>query len=127
MNYQDWYTDTVDVFRIQPETNGALTRNHREQVLAGVACRVFQIDAPSIRMNQTAAAEEQQDWLQCDNTVDIRAGDELLIHRGAKLGAKTPVIRAFAASPNYFFEPFGAVVPGLAHQEIRLLQQERVS
>lgn len=33
---------------------------------------------------------------------------------------------AYAANPNHFFEPFGAVIPGLAHQEIPLLQEERV-
>ena len=39
---------------------------------------------------------------------------------------EVPDIRAFAADPNLYYEPFGAVIPGLAHQEIRLLQEERV-
>lgn len=69
---------------------------------------------------------DQKDWLQCDNEVDIQAGDELIIHRGAVLGKSIPDIRAFASGPNHFFDPFGAIMPGLAHQEIRLLQQERV-
>ena len=56
--------------------------------------------------------------------VDIQPGDQLIIHRGAVLGRTAPDIRAFAADPNYYFEPFGAIMPGLAHQEIRLLQQE---
>ena len=77
-------------------------------------------------MEQTAANMRQEDKLACDNSVDIKAGDELLIHRGAKLGRETAVIRAFAAEPNYYFEPFGTVMPGLAHQEVQLLQQERV-
>ena len=62
----------------------------------------------------------------CDTSVDIRAGDQLIIHRGAGLGKTAPAIRAFAADPNLYFEPFGAVLPGLAHMEVRLLQQERV-
>lgn len=61
----------------------------------------------------------------CDTAVDIQAGDQLIIHRGPGL-ATTPDIRAFAADPNLYFEPFGAVIPGLAHQEVRLLQQEIV-
>ena len=28
---------------------------------------------------------------------------------------------------SLYYEPFGAIIPGLAHQEIRLLQQERVT
>ena len=58
------------------------------------------------------------------DTVDIQAGDQLIIHRGAGLGQTVPDIRAFAADPNLYFEPFGAVLPGLAHMEVRLLQQE---
>ena len=77
-------------------------------------------------MQQTAADIHQEDKLACDLSADIRAGDELIITRGARLGRAGPVIRAFAADPNLFYEPFGAVMPGIAHQEIRLLQQERV-
>ena len=56
--------------------------------------------------------------------MDIRAGDELLIHRGAVLGKSRQTMRAFAGDPVYFYEPFGAVLPGLAHQEVGLLQKE---
>ena len=77
-------------------------------------------------MEQTAAHVKQADRLMCSTTVDIQAGDQLIIHRGAGLGQTTPDIRAFAADPNLYFEPFGAVIPGLAHQEVRLLQQEIV-
>ena len=77
-------------------------------------------------MEATAAHVEQGHWLQCGNEVDIEAGDELLIHRGAVLGKEIKRVRAFASEPNHYFEPFGAVLPGLAHQEIRLLQEERV-
>ena len=71
-------------------------------------------------MSQAAASADQKDWLQCDNEVDIQAGDELIIHRGAVLGKSIPDIRAFASGPNHFFEPFGAIMPGLAHQESQL-------
>ena len=39
---------------------------------------------------------------------------------------KTPDERYFADTPERYYEPFGAVMPGLAHQEITLLKQERV-
>lgn len=127
MNFQDWYTDTVDIWRVTPTTTNGLTTNTREQIYTGIPCRIYQSDNQPINMDQSAAYVKQADRLMCDTSVDIRAGDQLIIHRGAGLGKTAPDIRAFAADPNLYFEPFGAVLPGLAHQEIRLLQQERVS
>ena len=126
MNFADWYTDTVDVWRVQPTTTNSLTTNQRVEVLTAVPCWIFQTDNRAIKMQQTAAEVHQEDYLACDVSVDIRAGDELHIHRGALIGRTVVEMRAFAADPNPYFEPFGAVVPGLEHQEIRLLQQERV-
>lgn len=127
MNFSDWYTDTVDIWRVTPTTTNGLTTNALEQLYAGIPCRIYQSDNQPINMDQSAAYVKQADRLMCDTSVDIRAGDQLIIHRGAGLGKTAPDIRAFAADPNLYFEPFGAVLPGLAHQEIRLLQQERVS
>ena len=126
MNFQSWYTDTVDVFRVRAVTEHGLTRHERTQVLSAVPCRVYRSDSRALQTEQTAAYVRQEDHLMLDNAVDIRAGDELHIRRGALLGKEAEELRAFAPEPNRYFEPFGAVLPGLAHQEIRLLQQERV-
>lgn len=126
MNFTDWYTDTVDVYRVQNQTTNNLTTQERVPVSTGTPCRIYQSDNQPINMQQDAAYIKQADRLMCDPSVDIQPGDQLIIHRGAVLGQTTPDIRAFAADPNYYFEPFGAVIPGLAHQEIRLLQQEIV-
>lgn len=126
MNWSDWYTDMMDVWRVQADKDGNLTRHKRVQVLSAIPCRIYQSDNKAINMTQTAADIHQEDKLACGVSVDIRAGDELLITRGAKLGKSGPKIRAFAGDPNFYYEPFGAVIPGLSHQEIRLLQQERV-
>lgn len=127
MNWTNWYTDLMDVYRVQSSKNGNLTKKNRQQILADVPCRIYQSDSKSIRMEQTAAHIHQEDRVACDVSVAIQAGDELLIRRGAMLGKSGVIIRAFAADPNLYFEPFGAVMPGLAHQEIRLLQEERVT
>ena len=126
MNWADWYTDTVDVYRDVAYLDGNLTRHRREQVLEAVPCRVYRDNDKTINMTQQAANINQDSKLACDSSVDIRAGDELIVHRGAKLGKTVPATRAFAGEPHYQFEPFGAVIPGLAHQEIRLLEEERV-
>ena len=106
--------------------DGNLTRQERKQVLTGIPCRIYQSDNKPINMSQTASSVSQNDHLACDVSVDIHAGDELIITRGGKLGRHGPTIRAFASDPNLYYEPFGAIIPGLAHQEIRLMEQERV-
>lgn len=126
MNWRDWYTDTMDVWRRTEVRDGALSRFERQQVLTGVPCRIYQSDNKPINMSQTASSVGQNDHLACDISVDIHAGDELIITRGGKLGRQGPTIRAFASDPNLYYEPFGAIMPGLAHQEIRLMEQERV-
>ena len=116
----------MDVWRNVPVKDGNLTRQERQPVLTGIPCRIYQSGNKPINMSQTASSVSQNDHLACDISVDIQAGDELLIHRGGRLGKPGPAIRAFAGDPNLYYEPFGAIMPGLAHQEIRLLQQEWV-
>ena len=126
MNWTDWYTDTMDVWRNVPVKDGNLTRQERQQVLTGILCRIYQSDNKPINMTQTASSVSQNDHLACDVSVDIHAGDELIITRGGKLGRQGPTIRAFASDPNLYYEPFGAIMPGLALQEYRLLERECV-
>lgn len=126
MNWTDWYTDTMDVFRNEKITTDNLTRMERRQVLAGIPCRVYQTQPKSPVMSQSTASIQQTDKLACSVNVDIKPGDELVIHRGHALGYPDPEERYFAGAPDRYYEPFGAVMPGLAHQEITLLKQERV-
>ena len=126
MNFSDLYTDTVDVWRVVGSTTNNLTTNTRTELYTGIPCRIYESDSKPINMERTAANIKQQDRLMCAVDVDIKAGDQLIVHRGAGLGHNTESIRAFAADPNLYFEPFGAVIPGLAHLEVRLFQQERV-
>lgn len=126
MRWDDWYTDTVDIWRSVPKTEGNLTHIERTQITSGVPCRVYSSSPRPVVMSQTAAKIEQSEKLSCDNGVDIRAGDELHIHRGARLGRSLGETRAFAGKPRVHVEPFGAVMPGLAHQEVMLMEEERV-
>ena len=127
MNWKDWYTDTMSIYRVQETMDGNLTRHERVQVFENIPCRIYQSDNRAINMAETAANLKESDHLACDVSVDVRAGDELVITRGGRLGKPGPTIRAFAGEPNLYYEPFGAIIQGLAHQEIRLLQQERVT
>ena len=124
MNYQDWYTDLVDIHRVAPVQDGALTKHERVLVAEREPCRVYRSGVHGPRMQSNAAMTEGEDKLACANEVDIMPGDELLIRRGAVLGETRQTIRAFAGEPADFYEPFAAVLPGLAHQEVGLLQKE---
>ena len=126
MNWNDWYTDTMSIYRTQEVMDGSLTRHERALVSENIPCRIYQSDNRTINMTETASNVDQSDHLACDISVDVRAGDEIIVKRGGRLGRQGPTIRAFAGDPNLYYEPFGAIIPGLAHQEIRLLQQERV-
>lgn len=126
MDYSQWYTDTVDVFRVVQTKEGNLTRQKREQVISKVPCRIYRADDRVPTMRTDAADVKQTQKIALDNSVDIRAGDELHITRGGTLGHDEEALRAFAGTPHKFYEPFGAVIPGLAHQEIVLLEEERV-
>nr|DAF26508.1 MAG TPA: hypothetical protein [Caudoviricetes sp.] len=127
MNWNDWYTDTMSIYRTQEVMDGSLTRHERALVSENIPCRIYQSDNRTINMTETASNVDQSDHLACDISVDVRAGDEIIVKRGGRLGRQGPTIRAFAGDPNLYYEPFGAIIPGLAHQEIRLLQQERVT
>ena len=41
MNYADWYTDRMDIHRVKPVKDGALTRHERVQVSEDVPCRIY--------------------------------------------------------------------------------------
>lgn len=124
MNYADWYTDRMDIYRVKPVQDGALTRHQRVRLAADIPCRMYRNSVHGPRMQSTAAYTESEEKLACGSDVDVRAGDELLVYRGRGLGQLRQTIRAFAGEPAHYYEPFGAVIPGLAHQEIALLQRE---
>ena len=126
MNFIDWYTDRMDIWRVVAVESDNLTKHTRIQMYAGIPCRVYTTSAERINMQRTAAEAVQDIKLACSNDIDIRIGDEVLIARGGGLGKANEPTRAFVADTHQFYEPFGAAIPGLAHQEIRLQMQERV-
>lgn len=127
MNWADWYTDRMTVRRVQNVLDGALTRQERVEALRDIPCRIYSSSKHSPRMQSTAAyTESGDDKISCANSVDIRAGDEVLIYRGKGLGQAQKPIRAFAGEPVQYYEPFGAVIPGLAHQEFAILEKEYI-
>lgn len=126
MNFNSWYTDKMTVYRVDHTKVGNLTKNARVMVYEDIPCRVYQ-DAPTTpTMKQDAASIRQASSVALDNKWVILPGDELIISRGGLIGHSGITSRAFAGDPHHHFEPFGGVVPFLSHQEIKLLQEERL-
>lgn len=129
MNFSDWYTDRMDVFRVVAVQEGTLTRHERQNVAQGIPCRLYPVSERSLRtlsMTMTAAKLQNDPKILCGIEEDIRPGDELQIQAGGGLEKPRGILRAFAKQPLYYNEPLGAVTPGLAHQEIRITQEEWV-
>lgn len=124
--FSDWYTDTVDVYRVVNVENGNITVQERKQVGNGISCRVYssQKDGPS--MKSPASQVQVAEKLACSLEEDIRAGDELLIVRGGALGMAGEPERYFAGKPQKYYDPVGGAMTGLEHQEIGLFMQEIV-
>ena len=127
MNFTDWYTDTVDVYRVVSTTNGhGLTTNSRQKQYEAIPCRIYTDNPSTPNMTQDAANLRQSCKIALDNSWAILPGDELIIHRGGGLGITNNNSRGFAGDPHHHYEPFGAVMPQLAHQEILVLNEERI-
>jgi len=76
-------------------------------------------------MKETAAQVSYNDMLACDNGVDVKAGDELVIIHGGVLGYAKEPVKYFAGEPVPYYEPFGGIVPNIAHQQIPLTNDKR--
>lgn len=122
MNFADWYTDRVDIWRVQDRLEGGITRTQRVPMAQGVPCRAYRAyknALASLDMGETAATTGGRERLMCPLETDLRPGDELFLSRG---GGEP--VRYFAGVFHARTEPFGAVLPGLGHLEGDIRREE---
>lgn len=112
-----WFTDLMDVYRVENATAGGLTRQERTQVLSAVPCRVYAPAKNTINLRDGAATTRADEKLACAVDVDIQAGDEIIVTRGAVMG-HTRTTRYIASQPVYYYDPVGGAATGLEHQEV---------
>lgn len=122
--FADWYTDTMDIYRIVDEAHGNVDKKERKLFAESIACRIYQKQRNGPDMKETAAASGSVDRLSCDLGVDVRAGDELHVVRGGLIGMRGRTERYIADSPHPYYDPVGGSLSGLEHQEITLLADE---
>lgn len=121
--FSQWYTDTVDIYRVVPIKDGNLDRQERQKInTAPIPCRVYKPEKGGPNMTENAARERSVEKMACDLLADIQAGDELLIVRGGNLGHANQEERYFAGSPTPYYDPVGGVLTGLQHKEVGLLK-----
>ena len=113
-----WFTDLMDVYRVKNGSDGALVRPERVLVASAVPCRVYAPQKNNLNLRQAASAVYGDEKLACAVDVDIEAGDELLVMRGAALGRKTKPVRYIASQPVLYFDPVGVAATGLEHMEV---------
>jgi len=121
----NWYTDLLTISRVESYQEGNITKQRRVEISNNVPCRVYRNSNPPTNMRETAAQVTYSDILACDNSVDIKAGDELSVIRGGGLGYANKSITYFAGDPTPYYEPFGGTVPNLAHQQVPLTNEKR--
>ena len=121
----NWYTDLLTISRNESYQDGNVTKQQRIEKANNIPCRVYRNSNPQTVMTETAAKVTYSDMLACENSVDIQAGDELSVIRGGGLGYANPPTVYFAGSPTPYYEPFGGIIPDLAHQQVPLTNEKR--
>ena len=121
--FSQWYTDTVDIYRVVCATGSNLNRQERKKInSAPIPCRIYNAEKKGPNMAGHAAREQSSEKMACDLAVDIQAGDELKIIRGGNLGFGNKEERYFAGTPVDYYDPVGGVLTGLQHKEVGLFK-----
>ena len=63
MNWNDWYTDLMEIRRTETVKDGNLPRKERKVVCSGVPCRVYRSQDQAPTIPQPAANVQQADKL----------------------------------------------------------------
>lgn len=119
--FANWYTDTVDIYRVVPVEKGNLTTQERKKLHTAVPCRVYSTEKTGPNITDNAARTRALEKLACDLSVDIKAGDELMVTRGGNIGHAGEPERYFAGKPKAYYDPVGGGLTGLEHKEVGLL------
>ena len=105
--FGNWYTDTVDIYRVVTVSHGNLDRQERQKINAApVPCRIYHTEKGGPNMTSTTARERSS---------------EKLVVRGGNLGYEGRQERYFAGNPVQYYDLVGGALTGLQHKEVGLL------
>ncbi len=120
----DWYTDAMSISRNVSYKVGNVDKKKREKLYKDIPCRVYSAKRNGPSRKETASTATATDKIACDVSVDLKAGDMLLIVRGGRIGSNREPERYFAGKPQPYYDPVGGVLSGLEHQEAVLSMDE---
>lgn len=122
--FGNWYTDTVDIYRVINTADSGLTSQTRQLIAEGVPCRIYNTQTNSLNITRGAAQTRADEKLACAIGTDVKAGDELLVTRGGALGRGLSPERYIASAPVAYFDPVGGALTGLEHLQVGLHREE---
>lgn len=121
--FSQWYTDTVDIYRVVEVTDRNMDLLERKKVNPSpIPCRIYSSEKKGPNMTENAARDRSLEKMACDLAVDIQAGDELRVIRGGNLGFTNKEERYFAGTPVDYYDPVGGVLTGLQHKEVGIFK-----
>lgn len=121
----NWYTDLADVYRSVDTVVNGFDENHYVLMRSEMPCRVFSSSNPQTKMTTTYSSVQPTDKLACHTKEDIKAGDKIIVTRGARVGGsgKTTYI---AGEPTDYYEPYGGARPRIDHKEVPIGGERKV-
>lgn len=125
MLFDSWYTDTVDIYRVQNVSKGNVTSQERVIVnQKPLLCRVYSKQHSGPTMQKGAAKTASTEKMACPVGTDVKTGDELRIIRGGALGKLNKPERYFAGQPLAYYDPVGGSLSGLEHTAVAISKDE---
>ena len=120
MLFDDWYQDSMTIYRNEDSTDGFEDGNQRVKKYEDIPCRMYEKALNSIVMNQGPATVNSDIKVAVDVDVDIKSGDEIFVVRQGESEAK----RYFAGNIKTYRMPLGMYDVGLDHKEVSLMYKE---
>lgn len=126
MLFSDWYTDLMNITRVEKVKVGNISRETHIQVNdEPIPCRVYNTALQGGNPQNTASVDRHTDKLACNIGTDIKEGDSITVIRGGLAGGTTTE-RYLAGKPQHFYDPVGMFNTGLDHIEVALMADNLV-
>lgn len=122
-----WYTDLANVYRNKDTVVNGINKQERVLVRQRMPCRVYRSSNDYVNQTTTYASTTSRNMMACSVVEDIERGDEIWIHRGARITQTGNINIYIAGDPNDLFEPYGGARPRIDHKETPLGGERKIN
>ena len=120
MLFNDWYQDTMTIYRNEGDTDGFEDTKVRTLKYENISCRMYNKSLNALQTPQGASIVDSDVSVAVDVSVDIKSGDEVYVIRQGETESK----RYFAGNIKTYRMPLGMYDVGLDHKEVSLMYKE---